>query len=152
MEAAFAGTMQRRGQPTGSLRAVEIAALVLVALLGLTPNSEVAAAPEPLAPRIADHRIEARFDPDARTVTGHQKLRWRNDSEHPASELRFHLYLNAFADSRTTLMRAMPARVERWAARAPEEWGGIEVTRLHIGDDGRNSRAGVRSAGRRESE
>ena len=93
------------------------------------------AADEPLAPRIANYRIEARLDPEARTVTGRQVLRWHNSTKQTAKELQFHLYLNAFSNNQTTLMAALPKMAERWAKRFPGEWGGIDVTGIRIGDE-----------------
>lgn len=93
-----------------------------------------AAAGRPLSPRVVSYRIDARLDPEARTVTGHQVLRWRNAGRQPATELRFHLYLNAFESNRTTLMDALPEAVERWAARFPGEWGGIDITAVRVGE------------------
>jgi len=105
-----------------------------LSLAGMPWRAALATAGEPLAPRIANYRIEARLDPATRTLRGHQRLRWLNDTAKPARELRFHFYLNAFAGNRTTLMRANPSLVESWANRYPGEWGGIEVTTLRIGE------------------
>jgi hypothetical protein len=48
-----------------------------------------------LSPRNANYTIAARLDPASRTLTGDQRLTWRNISSVPAAALRFHLYYNA---------------------------------------------------------
>src|SRR5512143_3232843 len=61
--------------------------------------------PRPLSERIANYSIEVSLDPLRKRLTGHETLVWRNDSPEHITELRFHLYLNAFRDSRSTFMR-----------------------------------------------
>ena len=73
-------------------------------LLGLALAALLAApasAGEALSDRVANYTIEARLDAATHTIAGHQILRWRNASTSPASELRFHLYLNAFSNNFT---------------------------------------------------
>ncbi|MGH9330731.1 MAG: M1 family metallopeptidase, partial [Vicinamibacterales bacterium] len=77
------------------------AALALVAAAAL-PQPHAAA---PLSPRTASYTIDARLDPATRTMTGTAELRWRNDSPISATDLRFHLYWNAWRDDRSTWMR-----------------------------------------------
>jgi hypothetical protein len=58
-----------------------------------------------LSPRNANYAIDARLDPAARTISGTADLTWRNDAPIAATELRFHLYWNAWRDDRSTWMR-----------------------------------------------
>lgn len=60
---------------------------------------------EPLSPRIANYQIDVSLDPANRTLRGKQVLTWYNQTEETLTELQFHLYLNAFRNSRTTFMR-----------------------------------------------
>lgn len=108
-------------------------ALALFCVLSLLTASALAVDGQPA--EIASYRISAALDPERREVTGQQLLRWRNDTERAATELRFHLYLNAFANNRTTLMSAVPDEARRWARRHPDGWGGIEVTAVRIGGE-----------------
>ena len=102
-----------------------------VALVGvLTPAISAAAGPP--APRVASYEIDARLEPDARSVRAHQILRWRNTTTLPASALYFHLYLNAFANNRTTLMRETRDAAARWMERYPGEWGNLDVTAIRL--------------------
>ena len=54
----------------------------------------------PLSPRNANYFIDARLDPVARTITASEIIAWRNMTSRPASDLRFHLYWNAWRDLR----------------------------------------------------
>ena len=57
------------------------------------------------SPRNANYAIDVALDHDARTLTGREVLTWRNISPVTTSELRFHLYYNAWRNTRSTWMR-----------------------------------------------
>jgi hypothetical protein len=59
----------------------------------------------PRSPRSASDTIDARLDPSTRTLTGSARIVWRNITANPTSELRFHLYWNAWRDRRSTSLR-----------------------------------------------
>jgi hypothetical protein len=111
--------------------------LALVAALSAVAPAAAAPAGRPRAERVASYRIEARLDPDARTVEGRQTLVWRNATGDAAAAVCLHLYLNAFANNRTTFLDEEAAAVEEWARRHPEEWGGLDVDEILIGGDDR---------------
>lgn len=80
-----------------------------------------------LSPRIANYDIKARFQPATKMIEGEESIVWTVQGENPLTSLRFHLYWNAFRDSRSTYMRE--------AARAgeddtPSDPGWIEITSL----------------------
>jgi hypothetical protein len=78
---------------------------------------------------IVDYRIQATLLPGARAVSGHETLTWRNASPDRVGELRFHLYLNAFRDKRSTWAR----ETEHDFSRLEENgWGSIEIRRMAI--------------------
>ncbi|MFB3904482.1 MAG: M1 family metallopeptidase [Acidobacteriota bacterium] len=54
------------------------------------------------AEAVVNYRIQVRLDPKARQLSGQERITWRNLSGDEVSELWFHLYLNAFKNSRTT--------------------------------------------------
>ena len=60
--------------------------------------------PQPLSPRLANYQIDVTLDPATKKLTGRETLTWRNPSQDAIRELRFHLYLNAFKDEKTTFM------------------------------------------------
>ena len=86
---------------------------------------------EPLSPRIANYQIDVSLDPANRTLRGKQVLTWYNQTEETLTELQFHLYLNAFRNSRTTFMRESGGTM-RGHAIDEEGWGFIEVDRLGL--------------------
>src|SRR5579872_4968823 len=90
-----------------------------------------AAAHAALSDHIVAYRIRAQLDPALKTVTAHETLTWRNTSPLPVGELRFHLYLNAFQNEKSTFMRESGGRL-RGASTAKDAWGYIEVQRMRI--------------------
>src|SRR5690606_34132673 len=57
-----------------------------------------------LSDRVVRYEIDATLDPDKHTVSGRQKLTWRNRSAQPVCSVYLHLYLNAFAGPGSTFM------------------------------------------------
>ena len=85
------------------------------------------------SPRNASYTITARLDPASRTLTGEQLLTWRNTSSIPATSLRFHLYYNAWRNTRSTWMRESAlAGFPELAERPEADWGWIDVTSLKL--------------------
>lgn len=78
--------------------------------------------------------IEVRLDPTGRTLVGTQRIQLENHARRALRELVFHLYLNAFRDTRSVFMREGGARLRGSELRRP---GSIRVTRLGTaaGDD-----------------
>ncbi len=83
----------------------------------------------PLSDRIVQYSIDVTLDVDAKTLTGRQRVSWRNTSTKPVSDLQFHLYLNAFKNSETTLMREAGG-VLRNNTMGAKDWGWIDVVRM----------------------
>ena len=95
------------------------------------PGPEVA--PGALSPRNANYSIEARLDPATRTLTGNAVLTWRNISRVETSELRFHLYYNAWRNTESTWMRERALGRGAGPHDAPErDWGWIDVTAIQL--------------------
>ena len=114
--------------------------LLLVGLMGLTERAGWAYSAqstsgtlfeEPLSPRIANYQIDVKLTPETRTLEGKQVLTWYNKTGETIDELRFHLYLNAFRNSRTTFMQESGGTM-RGHAIDEEGWGFIEVDRLSL--------------------
>ncbi|MGH9366762.1 MAG: M1 family metallopeptidase [Thermoanaerobaculia bacterium] len=103
-------------------------ALLALAALGLGAALHAA----PLTPPIASYEISCRLDPEKKTVTGSQLLTWTNTTSRPAATLQFHLYLNAFRNTRSTFWREHRGR--RGQRTIPDSWGSIEVTRATLSD------------------
>jgi hypothetical protein len=90
------------------------------------------------SPRNANYSIDVRLDPDTRTLTGRAVLTWRNIAPRPTPDLRFHLYYNAWRNSRSTWMRERAlSRGSGLEARPETDWGWIDVTAVRLlGDAG----------------
>lgn len=86
-----------------------------------------------LSDRIASYRINATLDPVKHTITGRQKLTWRNRSDRPVDAVYLHLYLNAFSGPGSTFFTEM--REQRSGFRSgvgmdEGEWGYIELRKV----------------------
>ena len=77
---------------------------------------------------VASYRWVARLDAQRHSVSGRGTITWVNRSETPANELYFHLYLNAFKNSRTLFLRS-PFGAGRSGERATR-YGFIDVKRM----------------------
>ena len=83
----------------------------------------------PLAEPIASYRIACRYDAARKRIEGTELLTWKNASASPASTLRLHLYLNAFANNRSSYMQERRSSGEP-ASVAPGAWGSITLSRM----------------------
>jgi len=57
-----------------------------------------------LSDRVVDYKINATLDPVAHTVSGQEKLTWRNRSDRPIRVIYLHLYLNALESQGSTFL------------------------------------------------
>lgn len=121
---------RRHGRPATGPRPRRAGAAVVAALAVACgwPISPAPAADRPET--VHDTRIRARWNEAERTIEGSQRLRWTNTSSAPVEELRFHLYLNAFANNRSTFMRS-GARV-RGRTMPEDGWGYTEIRSLRL--------------------
>lgn len=87
--------------------------------------------PEPLSPRIANYNIDVSLDAEKRLLDGKQVLVWHNKTGSTIKELQFHLYLNAFRNSKSTFMERSGGshrgnRIEK------DGWGFIDVNSFFL--------------------
>lgn len=81
------------------------------------------------APRkIVDYDIRVTLDDRDRTLSGEETLRWTNPSDVPVSELKLHLYWNAFRNNRSTFFRESGGRLRSDKADEEEGFGSIDLT------------------------
>ena len=86
-----------------------------------------------LSDRVVDYRIEARLDPVAHTIAGHQRLTWRNRSDGAVAAVYLHLYLNAFEGEGSTFMSEKRERGFEFRSDVPikdGDWGHIELKKV----------------------
>jgi hypothetical protein len=104
-----------------------------VVLIGLSPHAGRATDGiddgPPLSPRNASYEIEATLDVEARLIRGRQTLTWRNIQNRPTDELWFHLYWNAWRNSRSSwlLEDRIGERSEYSGEPREGDWGTIDV-------------------------
>ena len=86
-----------------------------------------------LSPRNANYSIDVQLDTSTRTLTGREVLTWRNISGISTSELQFHLYYNAWKNTRSTWMRErLLGRGLGLHSRSERKWGWIEVSSVRL--------------------
>ena len=110
-----------------------IALLFLFAARGDAQPSTTGVIDPPLSPRNASYTIRATLDPATRAITASETIVWRNITANAATELRFHLYWNAWRDASSTFMRertlgGTPVDSRRRA----DEWARIDVSSIKI--------------------
>ncbi len=90
-----------------------------------------AALPAALSRQVVNYDIKARLVPETKTVEGHEVLTWLNDSTTDVSELRFHLYMNAFKNNRTTFMTESGG-AHRGFRMDEQNWGSVTVKKIAL--------------------
>jgi hypothetical protein len=117
----------------GPLVAALVAAFALPAAVSAQPGRN-GSFESPLSPRNANYRIAARLDPATRSIAGSETITWRNITSMPTSELQFHLYWNAWKNTRSTFMRerALAGGADLDATRRADEWARIDIGMVTI--------------------
>jgi hypothetical protein len=82
--------------------------------------------------RNANYSIDVELDPGSRTLTGRQVLTWRNITPHPTSELRLHLYYNAWMNDRSTWMRERARSGRPPVDIRHDDWGWIDISAIRV--------------------
>jgi len=116
-----------RGRAPGPC-AFPAAVMLAAALLAATPVP--AAAARDLPAPVYQIWIDARLD-DQGVIHGREVLRWHNASGAPVPDLQFHLYLNAFANDRSTFMVESGGRL-RGDEFDQDRWGYAEVRSMTL--------------------
>jgi hypothetical protein len=114
------------------MRCVVLLAVALVCLAARTSGAQIA---ETGPDRNANYTLSARLDPATRTITGVGRLEWRNRTANPATELRLHLYWNAWRDNHSTWMKGMALAGDTVLATRPQsDRSAIDLTALRVID------------------
>ncbi len=107
--------------------------LIVMLFLGIKSTLALAFTPTfdpPLSPRIANYDMDIKLDAETKIIDGREILTWRNASMDTINELQFHLYLNAFKNSRSTFMKESARNGFRGMDLSEvkeEDWGYMEV-------------------------
>lgn len=101
-----------------------VAAVMVIAATTVCAQIEL---PEP----VYQVSMSASYEPEDHHIEGVKRIRWRNTSSVPIDELQFHLYLNAFANDRSTFMVGSGGQLR--GVKIPEDgWGWIEVETMRL--------------------
>lgn len=104
-----------------------ITLLFAIALLGTLAQAKYIADP------IVRYKIDARLDPQAKTVKGHEVIVWNNHTNDTIPDLQFHLYLNAFKNNQSTFMKEGGAESRRVKfTNKADSWGYEQVHSLKV--------------------
>ena len=105
----------------------------VLALAAFALPSISVARPSAMTPPIASYEISCRLDAEKKTIEGTELLTWTNRTTRAAGTLQFHLYLNAFRNTRSTLWKE--SRGEAREGRMLESWGSVEILRMTLQDN-----------------
>lgn len=108
-------------------------ALCAVGTLIAAPSAQTPAPMQALSPRNASYTLAATLDPSAHTITGSGTIVWRNITKAPTSELRFHLYWNAWRDDKSSWIRETKLGRRSMAGRPAADRGSIDLKTLTLG-------------------
>ncbi|KLU37764.1 peptidase M1 [Massilia sp. WF1] len=90
-----------------------------------------------LSDRVVHYDIDATLDPVKHTVTGREKLTWRNRSSVPVRSVYLHLYMNAFEGTGSTFFTEKRLRDSAFRSGVDikqGEWGHIALRSVTQGD------------------
>jgi hypothetical protein len=97
------------------------------------PLDRSAPLPGALSPRNANYSIDVALNARTHTLAGRAVVTWRNTSAASTSELRFHLYYNAWKNTRSSWMReGQLAGGGGSDTIKPGDWGWIEVSAVRL--------------------
>ncbi len=84
---------------------------------------------KPLSPRIANYQMNVKLNPKTKIINGSEVLTWNNTSTDTIKELRFHMYLNAFKNTKSTFYKEGGHRFRGENIRAKDtvDWGWIKI-------------------------
>ncbi len=109
-----------------------IAALLFVGVAACLLGVRVSAGETPRAQRAVGYTIDATYDEIQHSIRGRETIVWRNLTKRAASDLQLHLYLNAFANSESSFLRAAGTRWQDFLDRHPRPWGYAEIEELRV--------------------
>ena len=96
-----------------------------------------------LSSRIANYDMKVKLDPVEKIVDGTMTLEWKNPSQDTIRELRFHMYLNAFKNNRSTFWKESGGQLRGQSVdtKDPKIWGWVDILSLKTleGNDLTNS-------------
>ena len=95
---------------------------------------------QPLSPRYTKYDMKVTLDPVSKIIDGHMVLDWKNPSSvDTIRELQFHMYLNAFKNTRSTFWKESGGKLRGITPGSSDSlmWGWEKILRMETagGDD-----------------
>ena len=113
------------------------------ALVALALPGRSAADPLPIARTgSCEYDIAVRLDPEKKQLEGRETITWRNPSGDAVPDLWFHLYLNAFRNTKSTFFKESGGRLRN--DRSTDKWGWTEITSLKVAGGGPDLTSAIR--------
>lgn len=105
-----------------------------IILKGITASAQVDIFTKPHSDRLTRYNISVKLNTDKKTIDGKMLLHWKNPSTDPVKELQFHLYLNAFKNTKSTFMQESGGSHRGFSLDESkmEEWGYVDVQSMKI--------------------
>ncbi len=86
-----------------------------------------------MSQQIVHYRIAAKLNAQDKSIEGREMLTWLNNSDDEVGELRFHLYLNAFKNEKSTFIRESHGQL-RGDMMEPGKWGHVDIRSIQLED------------------
>ncbi|MEL6124151.1 MAG: M1 family metallopeptidase, partial [Bacteroidota bacterium] len=102
---------------------------LLVGLRGQNSSCRPTVSDDPLSPRIANYVMDVRLDTETKMVYGTSIIQWTNTSPDTVRDMHMYLYLNAFANAKTSLLGNPGGSFgQDLSGRESIEWGGLTLS------------------------
>lgn len=87
---------------------------------------------QPLSQRVSNYDISVKLDVENRILDGREILKWKNPSRDNVNELEFHLYLNAFKNTKSTFIKESGGHIRGFGfdETKKESWGYVDVVSM----------------------
>ena len=79
--------------------------IIITFLLFFTSTYAQEILTNPLSDRITEYDIQVKLDTETKKLNGQMTIKWKNPSQDTVGDLQFHMYLNAFKNDKSTMMR-----------------------------------------------
>ncbi len=102
---------------------------------------------KPLSDRIASYDMYVKLNPVKKLITGEETLYWKNTSSDKINELRFHLYLNAFKNSKSTFIKESGGQLrgDRLDMQSDLNWGWEDILSMKVWESSERSPSDIPS-------
>ncbi|HSB01459.1 MAG TPA: M1 family metallopeptidase, partial [Anaerolineales bacterium] len=120
-------------------RTIILITLVFLLTACATPvtnlEANIEAAPKwPVVEAVASYNMDVTLNPESKTLTGQERIRYVNTGTTPIHDAIFHLYLNAFRDDHSSIFMQEAGPAHRGFLLNKEYPGWVKVTSIRLED------------------